>query len=179
MRSNWKFQTISIKGKEYVTINERVKAFRNCEEFDGWSIHTEILSVDSESIIIKASILDREGRVLATGHAQEDRASTMINKTSYVENCETSAVGRALGMLGIGIENSIATYDEVNRAIKAQEALEGKSKVDTTAELNKAISDVELAKSKEELKLLWNKYRELQINDKFRAKVQEVSHELD
>lgn len=178
MRSNWKFQTISIKGKEYVTINERVKAFRNCEEFEGWSIKTEILSVDSDSVIIKAVIEDKDGKVLATGHAQEDRTSTIINKTSYIENCETSAVGRALGMLGIGIENSIATYDEVKRAISAQEAMENKPKTTSVEELNKALSEVELCQNKEELKALWNKHKALQTNDKFRTKVQEVSHEL-
>jgi hypothetical protein len=53
--------------------------------------------------------------------AQEDKAASMINKTSYVENCETSAVGRALGFLGIGIETSIATADEVSMAVNKQQ----------------------------------------------------------
>ena len=87
MKSNWNFKTIGIKGKEYVTINERVKCFRNCEEFDMWSIKTEILHIDSDSVVFKAEIIDNNGNVLATGHAQEDRGSSMINKTSYVENC--------------------------------------------------------------------------------------------
>ena len=87
MNSNWTFKTIAIKGKDYVTINERVKCFRNCPEFDGWAIKTEILHFDADSVMIKASVIDKDGKVLATGHAQEERNSTMINKTSYVENC--------------------------------------------------------------------------------------------
>ena len=59
--------------------------------------------------------------MLSTGLAQEDRSSSMINKTSFVENCETSAVGRALGFLGIGIESSIATAEEVSMAIAKQD----------------------------------------------------------
>jgi hypothetical protein len=59
-------------------------------------------------------IRDADGRIRATGHAHEDRTSSMINKTSYVENCETSCpFGRALAALGIGIETSIASANEV------------------------------------------------------------------
>ena len=53
-------------------------------------------------------------------HAYEKEGSTFINKTSYIENCETSAVGRALGFLGIGIDGSVASADEVKTAILNQ-----------------------------------------------------------
>ena len=59
--------------------------------------------------------------LLGTGTAYEKENSTFINKTSYIENCETSAVGRALGMIGIGIDTSVASYEEVSNAIKQQE----------------------------------------------------------
>jgi hypothetical protein len=49
------------------------------------------------------------------------QGSSNINKTSYVENCETSAIGRALAMLGIGIDTSIASANEVSDAIAKQE----------------------------------------------------------
>jgi len=62
-----------------------------------------------------------DNQILAVGHAYEKEGSTFINKTSYIENCETSAVGRALGMLGIGIDTSIATAEEVNIAIINQD----------------------------------------------------------
>lgn len=106
-----------IKGKEYVEVNERVKAFRMLIP-DG-TIETEILSMDGGVATIKATIKDGD-RVLATGIAQEKEGSSFINKTSYIENCETSAVGRALGFLGIGIDTSIASSDEVTNAINNQ-----------------------------------------------------------
>ena len=70
---------------------------------------------------MKAVVRNEEGNVIGIGHAYEKENSSFINKTSYIENCETSAVGRALGMCGFGIETSIASYEEVANAIKNQE----------------------------------------------------------
>lgn len=120
--SSYKFKSTNIKGKQYVEVVERVKALRTIKEFGGYAIHTELLHLDPESCVVRASILNAEGVVVAQGMAQEDKASSRINQTSYVENCETSAVGRALGFLGIGIETSIATADEVGMAIAKQES---------------------------------------------------------
>jgi galactitol-specific phosphotransferase system IIB component len=69
--------------------------------------------------MFKATIYDGE-RILGTGHAFEEQTSTFINKTSYIENCETSAVGRALGMCGFGIDTSVASAEEVENAINNQ-----------------------------------------------------------
>ena len=68
------------------------------------------------------------GNVLATGHASEKDGSSFINKTSALENAETSAVGRALGILGIGIDTSIASAEEVGNAVQNQ-----KSNIEDTA----------------------------------------------
>lgn len=114
-------KTVNIKGKNYVMVNERIKHFRTSEEYKGWSLSTEIISLTEDSCVLKAIICDENGVIKATGLAQEDRTSSMINKTSFVENCETSAWGRALGCLGIGIDDSIATAEEVNMAVKKQE----------------------------------------------------------
>lgn len=122
-------RTINIKGKEYVPVNERVKEFR--AKYPELRIITELVSLDENSVVMVAKIVDKERNVLATGYAQEDRNSSNINKTSYVENCETSAVGRALGMFGIGIDASMASADEVANAIDRQEAL--KQKIDKNA----------------------------------------------
>lgn len=119
-------RTINIKGKEYVPVNERVKEFRT--KYPELRVLTELVSLDENSVVMKATVSDMEGNILANGYAQEDRGSSNINKTSYVENCETSAVGRALGMFGIGIDASMASADEVANAIDRQEAL--KQKVD-------------------------------------------------
>jgi hypothetical protein len=111
-------KTVNIKGKEYVEVNERVKHF--VANYKGWSIETELLSNEGGVCVFKAIVKDDTGVIKATGHAYEREDSTYINKTSYIENCETSAVGRALGFLGIGIDTSIASSDEVTNAINNQ-----------------------------------------------------------
>lgn len=118
--SDYKFKTTNIKGKEYVEVNERIKYFRTAEEYKGWSINTELVDFNSESCIMRAEIRDDQWVLRATGYAQEDKSSSYINKTSYVENCETSAWGRALANLGIGIDTSIASSNEVAMAVAKQ-----------------------------------------------------------
>ena len=115
-------EKIKIKGKDYVMVNERLKYFR--ANYQGYALVSEIIKLTDNECVIKASVLDPNGMVIAIGHAQEDKSSSMINKTSFVENCETSAWGRALGNLGIGIDESVASAEEVDMAIKKQERLE-------------------------------------------------------
>ncbi len=120
MSNTYQFKTTNIKGKQYVEVNQRVIAFRTLSEYKDFSLETQVLHLDPESCVIQATISNAEGNVMAQGMAQEDKSSSRINQTSYVENCETSAVGRALGFLGIGIETSIATADEVGLALETQ-----------------------------------------------------------
>lgn len=117
--ANAGIKTTDVKGKDYAEVNQRIKAFRSI--CPNGSIETMILSNDNGVCVIEAVVKDETGKVLGTGHAYEKEGSTYINKTSYIENCETSAVGRALGMCGIGIDTSIASYEEVANAIKQQE----------------------------------------------------------
>jgi len=118
-RVNGECKTSPIKDKSYIEVNERIKAFRKL--FPDGFINTEIISNENGVCVIMAGVgvftPEGEKRFLATGTAYEKEDSTFINKTSYIENCETSAVGRALGMLGIGIDTSIASADEVANAI--------------------------------------------------------------
>lgn len=116
--ANKTLSTMDIKGKGYVLVNERVKAFRML--YPNGIITTEIVSLADGVVVMKATISDDNGELLATGYAYEKESSTYINKTSYIENCETSAVGRALGFLGIGIDTSIASYEEVQNAVNNQ-----------------------------------------------------------
>tara|TARA_R100000541_G_scaffold8474_2_gene16033 strand:+ start:1773 stop:2336 length:564 start_codon:yes stop_codon:yes gene_type:complete len=120
--SNYKFKTTNIRGKQYVEVNERIKFFRQEDEYKNWTISTEFTALDSEMCVCRAIIADLNQRIVASGHAHEEKASGHINKTSYVENCETSAIGRALAMMGIGIDTSIASANEVTEAIAKQEA---------------------------------------------------------
>ena len=112
-------ETINIKGKDYVMVHERIKEFR--KKYSNCSILTEMLSNNDGVCVFKAMIYlgGKEGCV-AVGHAYEKEASSFINKTSYIENAETSAIGRALGVLGIGIDTSLASADEVANAVKNQ-----------------------------------------------------------
>ena len=121
--SNYKFKTTNIRGKQYVEVNERIKFFRQEDKYSGWGIHTDFPIIDDTQCMCRCTITTPEGTVVAQGHAHEVKASSNINKTSYVENCETSAVGRALAMLGIGIDTSIASANEVEDAISKQDSI--------------------------------------------------------
>jgi|TARA_R100001460_G_scaffold12135_2_gene28024 hypothetical protein len=111
-------KSVNIKGKQYVEVNERLRYFR--ETYPNFALTSEVLEKTENSILILASVVNEDGRVVATGMAEEEKGSTFINKTSYVENCETSAWGRALGNFGIGIDTSVASANEVNNAIANQ-----------------------------------------------------------
>ena len=139
--SNYKFKTTNIKGKEYVEVNERIKFFRLEEKYNGWCLCSEVIHLDENSCVIKATICDENGVTKATGFAQEDKSSSYINKTSYVENCETSAWGRALANLGIGIDTSIASSNEVSMAIAKQSATPNNKTEKATATTTKKLTD--------------------------------------
>lgn len=129
-RVNQTIKTTDIKGKEYAEVNQRIKAFRML--YPSGTIITEMLSNQDGVCIFKATVgyysteiinvpnVVSDFVILGTGTAYEKENSTFINKTSYIENCETSAVGRALGMCGIGIDTSIASAEEVQNAINNQ-----------------------------------------------------------
>ena len=114
---------VEIHGSTYLTVARRVDDFRKSEEFKGWSIETELVSVEDSMVVMKSTIRDSDGKVAATGYAEEDRSFGKINKTSALENCETSAVGRALAFLGLG-GSEIASADEVAGAINQQKQME-------------------------------------------------------
>ena len=111
------------RGSSYAEVPQRVKAFRMLHP--NGSLTSEIISLENGVVIIKATAADENGNVLGTGHAYEKEGNGFINKTSYIENCETSAWGRALAACGIigGIEDnadSIASAEEVMNAQKQQ-----------------------------------------------------------
>ena len=124
--ANEAIATIDVKGKEYAEVNQRIKAFRMV--YPQGFILTEMISNDNGVCIIRATVgyYDEAGNPLSigVGTAYEKEGSTYINKTSYIENCETSAVGRALGMAGFGIDTSVASAEEVQNAILNQQSYE-------------------------------------------------------
>tara|TARA_R110000851_G_scaffold236895_2_gene389577 strand:+ start:1803 stop:2357 length:555 start_codon:yes stop_codon:yes gene_type:complete len=118
-----KLNTIKVQGgKEYAEVHTRVNYFRSTEQYKDWGQDCEIIHQTETSIIMKATIYYPDGRVASTGYAKEDIDGARINQRNHVEVCDTSAVGRALGFLGIGIsQGSIASYEEVANAIANKE----------------------------------------------------------
>ena len=90
---------VNIKNKMYVQVATRVEAFREAY-LDEAAIITDLEFADNSRVVVKASIIVG-GQIVATGYGEEYRAANPINKTSAVENCETSAIGRALANLGL------------------------------------------------------------------------------
>jgi len=122
-------KTINIHGKKYVEVKERIKYFR--ENFKDWSLTSEVIDLTEDRCVIKATISNEKDRVIASGIAYESKGSSFINKTSFIENCETSAWGRALANIGIGLEVAIASADEVlNAKLQDKPKKLAKSKLD-------------------------------------------------
>ena len=108
---------VNIRGKEYQTVALRVQKFR--ETHPTWSITTHIEDRTEDYVVMAAEIRNEEERLIATGHAEEFRKSSQINGTSALENCETSAIGRALALAGFG-GTEFASANEVQNAIHQQ-----------------------------------------------------------
>ena len=117
-------KSVDIKGKQYIMVNERIKEFR--KQHPNGQILTQVLANADGQVMFQAKVIV-DGVLVATGHAYEKEASTFINKTSYIENCETSAIGRALGVYGIGIDASLASAEEVVNAVNNQESTKNKT----------------------------------------------------
>lgn len=138
-RANAQIKTTKIKDKEYAEVNQRIKAFRMVYPKGG--IVTHILSNEAENgknhvCIMRAIVTDENGKELGTGTAYENEGNSFINKTSYIENCETSAVGRALGMAGFGIDTSVCSAEELQNALLNQKS-ENRAPKQSTDDLQK------------------------------------------
>jgi hypothetical protein len=85
---------------------------------------------------MKASIIDNQGMILGSGFAEEIRGQGNVNRTSAIENCETSAVGRALASIGLsgGEYASMNEMDGVGRKTEAQASTPAPPPVDSQTE---------------------------------------------
>lgn len=135
---------------DYVQVNERIEKFY--EKYPEGSIQTEMILNENGMVIFKAyAYRNNEDTRPATGHAMEKEGSSYINKTSHIENCETSAVGRALAMLGFEIKKSVASREEVENAKLQQDMMKpiGREKAMALVNTLKAqgFSDEDITKS--------------------------------
>ena len=110
---------VPIHGKQYKTVAYRVNEFRS--QYPEYTVSTELVEANETLVVMKAGISNEQGRLLATGFAEEVRAASKINRTSALENAETSAIGRALAALGLA-GTEYASADEVANAITQQNA---------------------------------------------------------
>lgn len=120
---NSEMKMTDIKGKDYAEVPQKVAAFRKL--FPNGSITSEIVYLEDGMVVFKTTVADENGQILATGHAYEKEGSSFINRTSFIENGETSSTGRALSFLGLmGGSESIASLEEVMNAKKQQKKMD-------------------------------------------------------
>ena len=152
---------VKIHNKEYKTVALRVNEFLASSTHKEWSIETDLIS-DGNLVVMKSTIKDESGRIRGTGHAEELRGSTNINKTSAMENAETSCIGRALAAVGFG-GTEYASANEVTDAIIQQTALKAceelinynaavREHIASISAIKNALADADLETAAEE----WN-----------------------
>lgn len=106
--------------EEYITVNQRIELFY--KDHPNGSIQSEIVSNVGGQMIMKAYVYrEQDDKLPCTGHAMEQEGSSFINKGSHIENCETSAVGRALALMGYEVKKAVASREEVANARLNQE----------------------------------------------------------
>lgn len=122
-KANAAIKTVNISGKQYAEVKERIKAFRMLFPMGFIRTHVELLDEDTCMATAEVGFTFQEGEdcTLATGTAMEVRTASRINQVSFIENAETSAVGRALGMLGLGITGGVASAEEMTKVERATE----------------------------------------------------------
>jgi len=153
---------VEIHGKQYATVNERIEELH--KKYNGCvSINTELLETQGDVVRMKAIVELKEmveGQEVTsntfTGHAEEVIGSSMINKTSALENAETSAVGRALAFAGFQTDASIASADEVANAIVQQNTM---TRVVNQSQPNKASEFDTVEELSKEVEDNWSEYR--------------------
>lgn len=136
-------KTGEVKKNEYAEVHQRIKAFRMV--YPEGFILSEMVSNEGEPgkkiCIFKTTVgyYDEKGepKCIGSGMAYEKENATFINQTSYLEVSETSAVGRALGMAGFGIDYGVASAEEVQQAI-ANQGDKVEAKEEAKAEQKKA-----------------------------------------
>ena len=121
-KANDEIVTMQLGAKGYATVNERVKAFRKV--YPTGSIENKIEELRDDYIRISTIVRNENGDIIATGTASETKNGRGVNATSMLENCETSSVGRALGFAGFGIDNSIASGEDIERNKEAMKRVE-------------------------------------------------------
>jgi len=175
-------KAVDIKGKKYVLVSDRILAL--AEQQEPYCINTDAKFYPEEKMWVVKATLKWEDQEY-NGHAQEIIGDGYINKTSALENCETSAVGRACAMAGIGVIDSIASVDEINKA-NARATYKAKEEKPWLNDIVKEniVKTYEMFGKKEGMKTIKAKYRvnkekEAAINKIFEECLEGGTEELD
>ena len=139
-------------GKKYTMVSVRVEAFRKAFGMD-YGIETDIISYNGDNVIAKAVIKNKDGMIIGSGYAEEIRGSSNVNKTSAVENCETSAVGRALASIGLH-GGQYASINEIEQAQQKEIIIDEK---EAQKFADERIKEVQSIKDLDELQQ-WDEY---------------------
>ena len=125
---------VPIGGKDYRTVALRVNEFRSEEKYDGWCINTDIIEKTDVDITMKSVVTDQNGIIRGTGIANEVKGRGKVNSTSHIENCETSAIGRALACIGLAGEEYASADELANALVQQSEMAKPKVGTDTPDE---------------------------------------------
>jgi len=112
-------------GKKYTQVVHRMEAFRTIFGLD-CGVDTDIMVDDGHRVVVKATITDNNGLIVGSGMAEEIRGQGNVNKTSALENCETSAIGRALASIGLS-GGEYASANEMEAVPRKQQNLDESS----------------------------------------------------
>ena len=173
---------IKIHGKDYVMVKDRIIHFN--EHYPNGSIRTELIEM-TDRFIVKSTVIpdvDKPERYF-TGHAEEVIGSSQINKTSALENCETSAIGRALGCLGIGVEDAFASADEVKNAQHQQQNPHYQKTDNHLEKFSTLLKDSYFDGKRNDLKKRWKDTKTLSETEMFlrqmKRRIEENNKELE
>lgn len=171
-------KTGKVEVKMYAPVNERVKAFR--KTMPTGRITAQILQNDEKIIVVQAFVYGTDGELLATGHAYEVKNGSYINQTSYLENCETSAVGRALGFAGFGIDTAIASAEELSGAQAEQERIRIEELRKEPIGISKAIMlQEDMEKLDVNVKKVCDQYHVVQLEDLTQEQFNDLTTRLE
>lgn len=177
---------MKIHGREYRTVNEKIEEFR--KEHPDWTLSSELIKLEDNYCVFKATIQDPEGRVIATGHADEVKTTSGVNRDNYLENCETSAWGRALSNAGYSSPGGVASAEDMERVKEEPEPKKGRQPKTKqpqevknpwqVEDLKEAIKVIAVAQTTDELAGIFNANQHLHPDEEFREELTRRKLEL-
>jgi hypothetical protein len=152
----------------YETVAQRL--VRWWETFPNGRIITSIHHYDGSTIIMRAECYNNDDKLISTGYAEEQFGSSPVNKTSMIENCETSSIGRAIsnsciGHLGGNDSGQRASMEEMAKVNRVSSAPKPDSHGSATPKQIGFLKSLARGKGWDDMQLLEYIHRLLQVDD--------------